>query len=198
MEYCTTAVTTPPGAAPLESRPCTSRALSVSPARPAHKASCGAGPGIAYGTQHTQRPCHAPRGRCQSPMRPARRASCGASTSCGSEAPRVACVTAYAAPYHRGGHPRLYEAEISPPHIPCDTDSHGRTSQRVPPQLFIFGACILYEKKRCPTPRKPISGFAHILQNPMAKTGTVKFFSISSRRAKNISRTPYLSRVLPA
>lgn len=47
--------------------------------------------------------------------------------------------------------------------------------------LFFEPVFCMAKKKRCPTPRKSISCFAHILQNPVAKTRTCENFLIFAR-----------------
>jgi hypothetical protein len=54
--------------------------------------------------------------------------------------------------------------------------------------LFSDPVFCMAKKKRCPTPRKSISCFAHILQNPMAKTRTWWKFSHFRPRATSSPR----------
>jgi hypothetical protein len=73
-----------------------------------------------------------------------------------------------------------------PSHIPCDTASHGRTPQPVPPQLFIFGPRILYgRKKKMPhAPQIHLWFRTYFAKSDGKNADLVKTFSFSPKDKK--------------
>ena len=167
--------------------PCTAIALSIAHACPAYRALYGAqrynigrsGPVPRTAIACQSRYSHLARAlswpwHCVNGPHPTRRASYRSSTARGPSRPGVAYATVHAALYHACAQSYVRTRFFSPPSYTLRhrfTRPHA-TAGSAAGFFFRVTHFICAEKKRCPTPRKSISCFAHILQNPMAKTWT--------------------------
>ena len=174
----------------------TARALSIAHMRPARRASCGAtcqppagiNPGVACGTVHSAPMPRTARALSIGPARtrtihcdgavngphPTCRALYRSSTARGPWRPGVAYATVHVALYH--GCYKLYIRSrfFLLPYIPCDTDFTRPHATAGSAAAFYFQNkhFVCAEKKDAPHPANVSRGFAHILQNPMAKMWT--------------------------